>query len=814
MVEDLDDTTESIEREIRIMKLLDHPNIVKLYDIISHKDDGKTYLVLEYVARGELFDYIVANGRIKESESRRFFRQLVSAVEYCHAFLVVHRDLKPSNLLLADDGSIKITDFGLSNTMTPGKLFTTWCGSLYYSAPEIIEEKRYVGPAVDIWSMGVILYALCNGRLPWSGKNDLEKIRQIVAADVAPSEPEITDECNALVKGCLTVDPNARLTIPEIRQNEWTNRGYAEPPPCLVPTTKPVDKVNDDVMQQLVFLGMLDDDQVEEAKTKILANEKTQFVYAYHILLTRPQLLVSSSYLPKEKIRAAISHERLRQAHEAAQAAAAADGGGDGGGGDGGGGDDGGSTCNVGGDTEAAAAASAPATTATTTTTPADAATSTTTTDTTNTTNTTPSVRVRRGSHSSGSEAVSPQSSGRRSGRRGSSIAKTTISASGASINTSTTPTTTTGATTAVTTDAMKDHTEHIETRRRANTVSAGRNNRNAPPPNFASLLPSFDEDGTADASPSATHSKSTHRHRSARSASGTTAPTMPQSPSPAAAAAANPSLRYTDVLKKKLDGDTAVAAAESGGGGGGSGGSSTGGAAGGDSGIGSVPASPARVEVIRTRPRSASMGQRRLAIPPPMAAPELAPGSADTGGDSNSRRASRKNRRSQRRSGAGLAVAEATADEIEAAIAAEGGRDEDGAGGGGTSSSHHGRGGSSGGGGGAIAAEAVAAKPEPTAEMRTVRGVFKCATTSPRAPDDLMLIVERAIVAVGTLKYKRKSAFLFRCLDKKAKVRLEIEICKIDKLDGLHGIRFGRINGDTWSYKKIAEAIMEKIQL
>jgi hypothetical protein len=169
-VDDLDDQTECIDREIKIMKLLDHPNIVKLYDIISHRDDKQTFLVLEYVARGELFDYIVANGRIREPESRKFWRQLISAVEYCHAFLVVHRDLKPSNLLLDDTGSIKITDFGLSNTMTPGKLFTTWCGSLYYSAPEIVEEKKYVGPAVDVWSCGVILYALLNGRLPWSGK--------------------------------------------------------------------------------------------------------------------------------------------------------------------------------------------------------------------------------------------------------------------------------------------------------------------------------------------------------------------------------------------------------------------------------------------------------------------------------------------------------------------------------------------------------------------------------------------------------------------------------------------------------------------
>jgi len=157
---------ENSRREIDIMKLLNHPNIVKLIDVVDKNDEGTTFLIVEYVVGGELFDYIVANGVVKEKEARQFFRQIVSAVEYCHANLIVHRDLKPENLLLDADGNIKISDFGLSNMIEPGKLLDSFCGSPLYAAPEILLAERYVGPPVDVWSMGVILYALLCGHLP------------------------------------------------------------------------------------------------------------------------------------------------------------------------------------------------------------------------------------------------------------------------------------------------------------------------------------------------------------------------------------------------------------------------------------------------------------------------------------------------------------------------------------------------------------------------------------------------------------------------------------------------------------------------
>jgi serine/threonine protein kinase len=134
---------ENTQREIEIMKLLSHPNIVKLIDVIEKPDECTTYLIAEYVSGGELFDYIVANGTVKERQARIFLRQIISAVEFCHANLIVHRDLKPENLLLDANGNIKISDFGLSNMIEPGKLLDSFCGSPLYAAPEILLAEKY-----------------------------------------------------------------------------------------------------------------------------------------------------------------------------------------------------------------------------------------------------------------------------------------------------------------------------------------------------------------------------------------------------------------------------------------------------------------------------------------------------------------------------------------------------------------------------------------------------------------------------------------------------------------------------------------------
>ncbi|PNX72559.1 SNF1-related protein kinase catalytic subunit alpha KIN10, partial [Trifolium pratense] len=160
---------EKVRREIKILRLFMHHHIIRLYEVVETTTD--IYVVMEYVKSGELFDYIVEKGRLQEDEARSFFQQIISGVEYCHRNMVVHRDLKPENLLLDSKWSVKIADFGLSNIMRDGHFLKTSCGSPNYAAPEVISGKLYAGPEVDVWSCGVILYALLCGTLPFDDEN-------------------------------------------------------------------------------------------------------------------------------------------------------------------------------------------------------------------------------------------------------------------------------------------------------------------------------------------------------------------------------------------------------------------------------------------------------------------------------------------------------------------------------------------------------------------------------------------------------------------------------------------------------------------
>ena len=152
-------------REIKILKSLDHPNIVKLYEIIENTD--RIYLIMEFAAGGELFEFIVKKDKLSEREACQMYLQIVDGIEYLHAKGIAHRDLKPENLLLDHNQQIKIVDFGLSNLYQPGETLLTACGSPCYAAPEMIAGRRYNGVDVDIWSSGVTLYAMLVGYLPF-----------------------------------------------------------------------------------------------------------------------------------------------------------------------------------------------------------------------------------------------------------------------------------------------------------------------------------------------------------------------------------------------------------------------------------------------------------------------------------------------------------------------------------------------------------------------------------------------------------------------------------------------------------------------
>ncbi|KAI8880668.1 Pkinase-domain-containing protein [Backusella circina FSU 941] len=191
----------AVKREIAVMKLISHPNIMHLLDVIDLSDSPNLYLVLEYVQGGELFEYLVSEGRLSEKEARKYFQQIILGLDYCHRHLICHRDLKPENLLLDSDKNIKIADFGMASLQPAGSLLETSCGSPHYASPEIVNGIKYDGSASDIWSCGIILYALLSGQLPFDDDNIrllLNKMQQIQShpwftADPPPNPTTLPD---------------------------------------------------------------------------------------------------------------------------------------------------------------------------------------------------------------------------------------------------------------------------------------------------------------------------------------------------------------------------------------------------------------------------------------------------------------------------------------------------------------------------------------------------------------------------------------------------------------------------------------------
>jgi len=225
---------EKVQREINILHLCTHPHIIRLYEVIDTPTD--IFLVNEYVSGGELFDYIVSKGRLSADEARNFFHQIVSGVEYCHFQKIVHRDLKPENLLLDSNLNIKIADFGLSNLMRDGDFLRTSCGSPNYAAPEVISGHLYAGPEVDVWSCGVILYALLCGSLPFDDES-IPNLFKKIKSGMYSLPSHLSQLARNLIPRMLEVDPMKRITIPEIRLHPWFQHKlppYLRHPPELM----------------------------------------------------------------------------------------------------------------------------------------------------------------------------------------------------------------------------------------------------------------------------------------------------------------------------------------------------------------------------------------------------------------------------------------------------------------------------------------------------------------------------------------------------------------------------------------------------
>ncbi|XP_064809686.1 MAP/microtubule affinity-regulating kinase 3-like isoform X3 [Oncorhynchus masou masou] len=287
-------------REVRIMKILNHPNIVKLFEVIE--TERTLYLVMEYASGGEVFDYLVAHGRMKEKEARAKFRQIVSAVQYCHQKHIVHRDLKAENLLLDADMNIKIADFGFSNEFTMGNKLDTFCGSPPYAAPELFQGKKYDGPEVDVWSLGVILYTLVSGSLPFDGQN-LKELRERVLRGKYRIPFYMSTDCENLLKRFLVLNPAKRGTLEQIMKDRWINAGSEEDElkPFVEPEQDIADQKRIDIMVGMGFSP----EEIQESLAKMKYDEIT----ATYLLLGRksselePSVSTSSSNLSLAKPR-------------------------------------------------------------------------------------------------------------------------------------------------------------------------------------------------------------------------------------------------------------------------------------------------------------------------------------------------------------------------------------------------------------------------------------------------------------------------------------------------------------------------------
>ena len=304
---------ERVSREIKILKLVRHPNVVKLYEIIE--TPKHIFLVMEYVPCGELFDYIVSHNKLGEEQACLFYQQILSGLEYLHKVNVIHRDLKPENLLLDENNNIKIVDFGLSFLENSSELLKTACGSPCYAAPEMIAGKRYKGRIADIWSCGVILFAMICGYLPFEDPNTSQLYKKIMLGTYKCAR-WVSPEAQDLLKKILNISPEGRYNIEKIRNHPWFIKHSVYS--LLNPS---INNTNEDVLKSLIKLGL----DVEYTRESLHLGRYNNHTATYFILLKKSEkekksnktiAKISQRNSINPRIKKLFVHEALAEAQE------------------------------------------------------------------------------------------------------------------------------------------------------------------------------------------------------------------------------------------------------------------------------------------------------------------------------------------------------------------------------------------------------------------------------------------------------------------------------------------------------------------
>uniref|UniRef100_A0A8C7GCH8 BR serine/threonine kinase 2 n=1 Tax=Oncorhynchus kisutch TaxID=8019 RepID=A0A8C7GCH8_ONCKI len=278
-----------VEREIAILKLIEHPHVLKLHDVYENKK--YLYLVLEHVSGGELFDYLVKKGRLTPKEARKFFRQIISALDFCHSHSICHRDLKPENLLLDEKNNIRIADFGMASLQVGDSLLETSCGSPHYACPEVIRGEKYDGRKADVWSCGVILFALLVGALPFDDDN-LRNLLEKVKLGVFHMPHFIPPDCQNLLRGMIEVDAAKRLTsflsfFLSVRAGKNEPEPEQPVPRKVAIRTLSTEEIDPDVLESMHSLGCFRD---KGKLTKdLLSDDDNQEKMIYFLLLDRKE---------------------------------------------------------------------------------------------------------------------------------------------------------------------------------------------------------------------------------------------------------------------------------------------------------------------------------------------------------------------------------------------------------------------------------------------------------------------------------------------------------------------------------------------